>query len=132
MTKPSTLETRAADITAALQDYARDLEARLAVINRNRFVNPNDYAAMTFAQPTAHLESTETAVTNGHLRETVLERYHQGAGAAVLPLEGHDTDESPLTDTERAAFQQARTLSAAIIAISSLSEATALVATFTK
>lgn len=141
MTTPSTLETRATDITAALQDYARDLEARLAVISRNRFANPNDYAAMGFAQPArfadtadpgvANIHLAGVGVANAHLQATVLERYWQGAGSAVQPLNGHDTPESPLTDSERTAFEAARTLSAAIVAVSSLSEASALVATFT-
>lgn len=130
MTTPSTLEARATDITAALRDYARDLEARLSVISRNRFVNPNDYAAMRFAQPTGRPETGDVATANAYLKVNVLERYRQGAGGAVLPLDGHDTDESPLTDSERAAFGEARELATAISSVTSLSEASALVATF--
>ncbi|WP_434316375.1 hypothetical protein [Leifsonia sp. P73] len=131
MTTPSTLEARAADITTALQNYARDLEARLAVISRNPFVNPNDYAAMRFALPPADWRAGDVSAANTALLATVLERYRQGAGASVQPLDGHDSDESPLTDAERAAIENARALASSIIAVTSLSDASALVATFT-
>jgi hypothetical protein len=130
MTKPSNLEARAHDITVALQDYARDLEARLGVISRNRFVNPNEYASMAFAPPIAHVETSDLAVANGSWTENVIERYHSGAGTAATPLDGHDTEENPLTDNERTAFATARDLITSIQSIQSYDDASALVATF--
>lgn len=130
MTESSILESRAHDLTAALQDYARDLEARLGVINRNRFVNPNEYASMTFAPPTVHLPTAELTVANAHWAENVLDRYHRGAGSATAAIEGHDTEQNPLSPSERAAFKAVHDLIAAIQSVQSYDEASALVATF--
>ena len=130
MTHPSILETRAQAIAEALRDYARDLEARLSVVTRNRFVNPNDYTAMAFAPPSLHRDSPDVVVTNIGRTEDILARYHQGAGSAVTPIEGHDDEENPLTPSQKAAFKAVYDLVAAIQAVTTYGEASALVASF--
>jgi hypothetical protein len=123
MSSPSDLEVKAASTLARLQNHARDLEADLGKISRNVTNNPN----LGSVSPLVHAggEPWDISQQNADLTHHRIVDYSTTAGAALGPFNGQAS-----TPSERAAIAEIAALVTSIQSVSTLDDATALVASF--
>jgi hypothetical protein len=119
-------EDKAAATLLALKDYARDLEADLGKIERNRVPsNPNFGDVQPLVEPLTSISGLP-AGENAIVRRRVLTEYISNASVALHWVGMRDG----LTGPELAARTAVKTLVASIQAINSRADAATLIATF--
>lgn len=122
---------RVAALNTALEDYARDMEADLGKIARNRVRNPNWEFVQLFEDPGHDIAAQHAHVASGFDSSGTRRREEYQLNInAVVDLIYRGVDIATLTAPEKAAASALRAKVTAFKAIRSLSEATAFVATF--